>query len=469
MADANIDVENAIELTETNINGGKESIDAIDAIDAIDTIETEPLVAENGEPSKDVKKHSSGGHGEFGQEGTATASQAVLNIFISFVGAGMLGMPYAFSQAGWLLGGVTVFVVSAFNVYCMLLLVKIRKHLESKGHTGISGYGDVGRIVAGAVGEKLVNACLVISQIGFATAYIIFIAANVNSITDGKINRATICFGCVPILAVLVQIQDMKTLSPFSLIADVSNLLGFTAVILQDYKNYQYHHEPIVAANFAHVLYIASVTLYSMEGIGLILPLESSCANREGFPVLLKKSIFGITSLMIVFGAAGYVAFGSGTLAPITLNLSGTIWSIFVKLALCLALYLTYPIMMFPINKVMEEMVLGDGSRPNRIFRAFAVLMSACVAYSIPDFGKFLGLVGASICNLLGFILPCYFHLKIFEKKDLRLWEYLLDYFLIVFGILFGILGTYDGVMNLISGESGSAHRLLLSASNMIK
>ena len=371
-------------------------------------------------------------------------------------------MPYALSRCGWFLGIITTFVIAAINMYAMILLIDTRKHLEKKGHKDIFGYGDVGRIISGRMGEKFVNICLVISQVGYATAYIIFIAANVESITDGRIKRSVVCASCVPVLACLVQVQDMKKLSPFSLLADFSNALGFAAVLFQDYRNFYYNHPDIVAINYSQAIYMASVSIYTMEGVGLILPLESSYIDRHHFPSLLKKCIFGITVFMAIFGCAGYVAFGDHTLAPITLNLSESLWAIFVKFTLCLGIYLTYPVMLFPVNDVMENMFLAEGPRPNRWFRAFVVMTSAFVAYKMPDFGKFLGLVGASIIPILGFILPCYFHLKAFQRGELGVIGRMIDYFLILFGIVFCIFGTYDAIKNLVSGDEGAGHRLLI-------
>lgn len=387
---------------------------------------------------------SGGGHGI--EPGTATQTQCAVNIIISFVGAGLLGLPYAFSRSGWALGTICLAIISAANVYAMLLLIKCRKQLERQGHTDLHGYGDIGRVVAGKTGERFVNICLVISQVGFATAYIIFISANIYSIA--KVNPAYVCFGCVPILALLVQAKEMKTLSPFSLIADCANVVGLGAVFFQDFEEYIYHHEEVKAFDFSNLLCVTAISVYSLEGVGLILPLESSCIDRKAFPSLLKKVIFGITSLMITFGCCGYIAFGSATEAPITLNLFGS-WANFVKLALCLALYLTYPIMMFPVNEVIEDMFLQESSKPNRLFRFLVVLITALVAYAIPDFGKFLSLVGSSICTLLGFIIPCYFHLAVFERNELKIWEMTLDYILIIVGVLFGLIGTYDSFKNL--------------------
>ena len=341
-------------------------------------IRTDPSTGEN------VGHHHSP-HGEFGV-GNSSPIQVAVNIFISFVGSGMLGMPYAFKQSGWLLGIITLSFMSLLNIYAMLLLVQTRKKLEADGHTGMFGYGDVGRIISGRRGENFVNICLVISQVGFATAYIIFISANLNNIAG--IHTAYICFGCVPILAVLVQIQDMKYLAPFSLIADIANLSGLCAVLLQDFTAYRVSHEIAIPYNFSNILYVASVSLYALEGVGLVLPLESSCKDRKWFPSLLRNTIVGITSLMAVFGCCGYFAFGSETEAPITLNLEG-FWATLVKLALCVGLYLTFPIMLFPVNEVMEDFVLSDdNSKPNRPFRTSVVILSAFIAYAIPDFGK---------------------------------------------------------------------------------
>lgn len=392
-----------------------------------------------------------------GSRGTATPAQVAVNIFISFVGAGLLGLPYAYSRSGWLLGSVALGLVSTGNVYAMLLLVKCRKKLEARGLTGINGYGDLGREVLGPRGEVLVNVCLVVSQTGFATAYLIFISANIQSITDGNATRAAIIFGCVPVLSLLVQYREMKKLSPFSLVADVANLMGLSCVIFQDFE-YNTHSDNIKAVDFSGLVYVTSVCIYSLEGVGLILPLESSCANREGFPRLLKRVIIGITLLMAFFGTCGYVAFGDGTLSPISLNLRGES-AAFVQLALCLAIYLTYPIMMFPVSDVLENLFLGDDAKPpgkfcpSRTFRVCMVLCTATIAYSIPNFGKFLELVGASICTLLGFILPCIFHIKVYRKEQMRVWEFCLDLVLIVLGVVFGVIGTVDAVLKLLEGE----------------
>jgi proton-coupled amino acid transporter len=74
------------------------------------------------------------------------------------------------------------------------------------------------------------------------------------------------------------------------------------------------------------------------------------------------------------------------------------------------------------------------------------------VAYSVPNFGSFLSLVGSSICTILGFILPCYFHLAVL-RKELPYWQVGLDCLLMIGGVLFGMLGTYQSFVNLLNGS----------------
>ena len=71
-----------------------------------------------------------GGHG--GIEGEYSASKVFANVFISFVGAGVLGLPYAFSQAGYAIGTIVMIFVVIISVKAMLLLVDCKNNLVER-------------------------------------------------------------------------------------------------------------------------------------------------------------------------------------------------------------------------------------------------------------------------------------------------------------------------------------------------
>lgn len=65
---------------------------------------------------------------------------------------------------------------------------------------------------------------------------------------------------------------------------------------------------------------------------------------------------FGIITLVfLIFGVGGYAAFGEGTEDLITRNLPDDWTTAAVKLALCTALFFTFPVMMVPVYEVLER------------------------------------------------------------------------------------------------------------------
>lgn len=58
--------------------------------------------------------------------------KTLANIFISFLGAGILTLPYAFRMSGLLLGGGFLAVLALLAYYCILLLVDCKKAVEHK-------------------------------------------------------------------------------------------------------------------------------------------------------------------------------------------------------------------------------------------------------------------------------------------------------------------------------------------------
>lgn len=144
------------------------------------------------------------------------------------------------------------------------------------------------------------------------------------------------------------MLVSMARRSPGRRIREIELTMLFISVLFQDYESYQPHNDTIHKVKWDGLWYVMAVTIYSMEGVGLILSLKASGQNQAQFPALFLGTITVISVFMAVFGAAGYIAFGDQTEAPITLNMASDWSAIFVKLALCLGLYLTFPIMMFP-------------------------------------------------------------------------------------------------------------------------
>lgn len=63
----------------------------------------------------------------------------------------------------------------------------------------------------------------------------------------------------------------------------------------------------------------------------------------------------------------------------------------------------------------------------------------------IPSFSAIMGLIGATCCSLLAFILPAMFHKKLFQGQASQS-EITFDHILLSVGIIGAVLGTHDAL-----------------------
>ena len=175
----------------------------------------------------------------------------------------------------------------------------------------------------------------------------------------------------------------------------------------------------------------------------MIFTLEQSVPDRlkTQFEKLFVRTISVVTLLYISFGAGGYLSFGPRTKDIITLNLphagSGSIldFAIIVKCCLCLSLFVSYPVMLFPVTSLLKKWI-GDNGATYRIsfasifVRMILVCLTGFIVLLVPKFADLMALVGATCCTLMGFIIPGLCHLKICADK-LTQSQRLLDYILV--------------------------------------
>ncbi|XP_046372025.2 amino acid transporter AVT3B-like isoform X1 [Haliotis rufescens] len=467
------------------------------------------------------------------QGGSTHPLKIFASIFISFIGAGVLGLPFAFKEAGIIEGAIIMSFVGVISVKAMLLIIDckyqiLEKRKSKKGYGNSSSvdedgltrskaevtdllkgegalvirvkdppmlqtsdltYGDVGYEALGHTGRFLVDLAIVVSQTGFCCAYLIFISENLSDYFKGmRIGHWLLIL--LPPLCLLTLLRHLSSLSISSLMAQCSNLMAFAVVFWFDFEHlnnieycneaghmvpshkcldevFRIHPKNMSVRGFPFFLAIA---IYCYEGAGMILSLESSLAVevRHKFRKFFITTMCIVTTLYISFGACGYLSFGPETNQIITLNLpkgQSIDFSMIVKSFLCIALYCTYPVMMFPVMKILERYTITDADKnylKGNILRACMVLCTGVVVLMIPNFANLMALVGASCCTLLAFILPGIFHLRIFSQS-LSLSQKVTDWSLIAIGVIGTLIGTIDAINRLYSNESTERPALTIS------
>eukprot|EP00250_Pteridium_aquilinum_P026422 c32986_g1_i1 orf=69-1322(+) len=397
--------------------------------------------------------------------GKASAKRTFGNIIVSIVGTGILGLPYTFRISGWAAGSLAVALSASLTYYCMILLVNSRNKLEEGGHTDILTYGDVGNRAFGSVGQSLVNVLVVVSQCGCCVAYLIFIGQNLSSIFMGNTNKQALVIAVLlPMQIIMGCVRSLSGLAPFSLLADVCNVLAMGVVIKDDFNSFQGFDGTVAFRDWSGFPFAFGIAVFCYEGFGMTLTLEASMKKPHLFPRVLAQAFVPITVLYIAFGLIGYFAFCDNTKDIITLNLPNDWSTIVVKVGLCIALSFTFPVMMYPVHELVENKLIGcvyyqrklaASPRLSRVLldgiRGVTVLIVAAIAVMVPTFGVFISLVGSTVCAMLAFVFPAFFHLRVF-KGYISVWQRGVDLFLVVAGMAFAVYGTYSTCFSLFVG-----------------
>uniref|UniRef100_A0A0E0E9A0 Amino acid transporter transmembrane domain-containing protein n=1 Tax=Oryza meridionalis TaxID=40149 RepID=A0A0E0E9A0_9ORYZ len=418
-----------------------------------------PLLAARGEEEVVEGRRRGGGGG-------ATSAQTLGNVVVSIVGTGVLGLPYAFRTAGWVAGSLGVAAAGCATLYCMLLLVDCRDKLEEKEseetYHGHYTYGDLGEKCFGTIGRCLTELLILVSQAGGSVAYLIFIGQNLHSVFSQLMSPAAFIFAILlPVQIALSFIRSLSSLSPFSIFADVCNVLAMAIVIKEDLQLFDHPFANRSAFNGLWAIpFTFGVAVFCFEGFSMTLALESSMAERRKFRWVLSQAVVGIIIVYACFGVCGYLAYGEATKDIITLNLPNSWSSAAVKVGLCIALVFTFPVMMHPIHEIVEERFQSSGCFQKlshkvrgaewvglHSSRIVMVTILSVVASFIPAFGSFISFVGSTVCALLSFVLPTIFHLSI-VGSSMSPWRRWVDYGFLLFGLGFAGYGLITALFS---------------------
>ncbi|KAJ7315625.1 transmembrane amino acid transporter protein-domain-containing protein [Mycena albidolilacea] len=177
----------------------------------------------------------------------------------------------------------------------------------------------------------LILGSIVISQIGFIAAYIIFVAQNLQALLMGL----THCQHLVDIkyfilvqlvvLFPLVLIRDLAKLSSTALIGDAFILVRLVYIFGSEISIVAM---PCIADvrlfnpwDFSLFVGVAVFTVFMFKRVGVVIPITDAMREPHKFPKVLMGVMLGV---MVLFGGAGaltYTTFGSEIQTVVLVNL----------------------------------------------------------------------------------------------------------------------------------------------------
>ncbi|KAK1975158.1 transmembrane amino acid transporter [Colletotrichum cereale] len=395
-----------------------------------------------------------------GGSGKNSPMSAALLLLKSFVGTGVLFLPRAYLNGGMAFSNAVLLGVAALSYYCFVLLVTTRLKVEGS-------FGDLGGILYGKWMRGTILTSIVISQIGFVAAYMVFTSENLQAV----ILAVSDCKSNIPVkwlilLQVLVflpfsLLRDIEKLSFTALIADAFILLGLAYLLYYDILTLSTNGlADIIMFNRNDWTLFIGTAIFTFEGIGLIIPIQESMKNPKKFPRVMLAVMIIISVIFIGMGAISYAAYGSKTETVVLLNMPQDNKMVnSVQFLYSIAIMLSIPLQLFPAIKITENALFTKSGKYNpyikwqkNLYRFFFVILCAVIAWGgADDLDKFVALVGNFACIPLVYIYPPLLHYKAVAKN--RLWK-ISDLVLCALGF---IAMAYTTTLTVYSWAGGSS------------
>ncbi|TKA65003.1 hypothetical protein B0A55_09434 [Friedmanniomyces simplex] len=365
---------------------------------------------------------------KFAREGDASTTKTFFTLLKAFIGTGIMFLPKAFRNGGILFSSITLVSVSLITTLCFMLLLQCRK-LHGGG-----GYGDLGAAIVSPRLRSLILASITLSQLGFVCAGIIFTAEDLLAFADAVSwsSRSGQPFGANSLIALqfivllpMALIRNISKLGPAALLADVFILIGLVYIWYYDITslaNYGIAPSVVLFNPSAFTLTIGSA-IFTFEGIGLILPIQSSMKKPEHFSTLLYIVMGIITVIFTSIGALCYATFGDETKIQIISNFPQTSKLVnAVQFLYSLAVLVGNPVQLYPAVRIIEtylfgEKVTGKKSamikwKKNLLRTGMMALCGVIAVLGASDLDKFVAIIGSFACVPLVYIYPPFLHYK---------------------------------------------------------
>ncbi|KAI7048420.1 hypothetical protein KC352_g45955, partial [Hortaea werneckii] len=169
-----------------------------------------------------------------------------------------------------------------------------------------------------------------------------------------------------------------------ALIADLFICLGLIYIYFYDVKTMVHQGgvaDDIVLFNAKDWTLFIGTAIFTFEGIGLIIPIQSGMKEPKKFPKVLAIVMVIISVIFISAGALSYAAYGGDTRTVIILNLPQDDKLVNgVQFLYSLAILLSTPLQIYPAIEITSQQLFSKTGKYNpwikwqkNVFRFFMV------------------------------------------------------------------------------------------------
>ncbi|GMG40439.1 unnamed protein product [Ambrosiozyma monospora] len=283
-------------------------------------------------------------------------TKAFMLLLKGFTGTGLVFLPKAFSNGGLLFSNIMIIFFSIMSYYCFVCLVDTTTRL------GVSGYGEAGFRLYGSICKTAILISLAFSQLGFSSSYVVFVAENFQDVLGILLEDHAYSIGLLILLQLLLFVplsltRNIGKLGFTALIADAFILMGLVYIYIQSSAHLIDNGVSSKVSLFKQdtwTLFIGT-SVFSFEGVGLLIPVQQSMTSPQDFNMLLKIVIGIVTVIIITLSSISYLSFGDDVKTVILMNFPRTPLALTIQVCYTLAILLSTPIQLFPAIKIVEN------------------------------------------------------------------------------------------------------------------
>uniref|UniRef100_A0A8C2VQJ2 Solute carrier family 36 member 3 n=1 Tax=Chinchilla lanigera TaxID=34839 RepID=A0A8C2VQJ2_CHILA len=419
-------------------------------------------------------------------------TQTLIHLLKCSLGAGLLGLPLAIKNAGLLVGLVSLLAMGILTVHCMVILLNCTQRLTRRLQKTFVNYGETTMYSLESCsspwlrthsewGRWILRFGLLINhyQLGFCSVYFMFIADSLQQVMEEAHITSNTCqpreipmltpildmrfymLTILPFLIILAFIQNLRLLSIFSMLANITTLGSMALIFEYIIQGIPYPSNLPLMANWKTLLLFFGTTIFTFESIGMVLPLKNQMKNPQKFSFVLYLGMSLVTALYICLGTPGYMRFGSDTQASITLNLPNCWLYQSAKVMYSVGIFFTYALQLHVPAEITIPFAISQASESWALLvdlsvRTALVCLTCVFPILVPRLDLVLSLVGSVSSSALALIIPPLLEIITFYPEDMSCVTIAKDIVISTLGLLGCFLGVYQALYELTQPTSHS-------------
>lgn len=394
-------------------------------------------------------------------------------IFIAgeMAGSGVLALPRAVVEAGWI--GIVLLVVFCFNAAyggsrlgaCWAIVEERYPEYRERVR---NPYATIAYRAVGRWGSYLVSGCIQFTLFGAGTVYLQLASQIFQDLMSDVLPRVVPCVWFV-LIAILLTVpmwlgspKDFWVVGIGALLTTAFACVFIFAQMVMDGLS---NTEPVQfkTHGFRNFFLSFGTILFAFGGASTFPTIQNDMSEKQQFS---KSILIGFSTIMALYlpvAVGGYFIYGEAVDPNIILSLGHSSLVSTANVLMAIHLVLAFLIVINPVCQELEEIfqVPHEFCMKRCGLRTIMMCIMVFVGATIPKFGKILSLVGGSTITLLTFVFPPLFYMVLCDQKRVDWPERLIPvhirvymWELILIGLVGGTASTYNAILDIFSAES---------------